>query len=281
MAVTAHRGLRSALVAVIIAATGAIGIGMVVGTEHVAAQGVPTKTCTGSGASGQAEPGDTLTCVVSVAGAVNGDTISVEPLTPAGAAIAPAGCAGVTAQGTAPFTYSTTVVQASGACTWTVTATTFGTAGNSVIGSEQLQIPFATAVGTSVTQQAMQCGPPLPVAATVLCSPYLPMGTSGAGSCVGAAAVPLIGGCQPALPLPTPTATPTASPSAGGGTGTTSGGSGSVQAAATNTPFTSGPDHPLPVGAAWWPPPALRLHWSRLLGPRFSVNVAITDPSHG
>jgi hypothetical protein len=250
MAAISYKGARRVLATVLLAGTAALGAGLVAGTQHAGAQGIPTKTCTGSGASGQAEPGDTLTCVVSIAGAlVSGDTISVEPMAPAGATIPANGCVGVTGQGTAPFTYSTTVTETGGACTWAVTATTFGTAGNSVIGSEQLQIPAGTAAGTSVTQQAKQCGPPLPVAATVLCSPFLPMGTSGAGSCVGGTALPLIGGCAPALPLPTPT--PSASPTASAtGTGTTSsGGAGGVQAA-SSTPFTSGPEHPLPVAAA-------------------------------
>ncbi len=250
MAGTPRRSLRRALAVAVLAGTAAIGAGFVTGVQHVGAQGIPNKTCTGSGASGQAEPGDTLTCVVSVVGVlVNGDTLAVEPLTPAGAAIPASGCVGVTAQGTAPFTYSTTVVQGATACTWTIVATTFGTAGNSVIGSEQVHIPSNTAVGTSVTQQAQQCGPPLPPA-PALCSPFLPMGTSGAGSCVGGSAVPVIGGCVPALPLPTPTPTPTATPTASGsGTTSSSGGTGGVEAA-NSTPFTSGPDHPLPVGAA-------------------------------
>lgn len=261
-----HRGFRRTLGTVLIAGTAAVSAGFVVGAQHAGATGVPTKTCTGSGASGEAEPGDTLTCVVSVAGAlVNGDSISVEPMAPAGAAIATNGCAGVTAQGTAPFTYSTAVVEAAGACTWTVTATTFGTAGNSVIGSEQLQIPSTTAAGTSVTQQAKQCGPALPVVG-ILCSPFLPMGTSGAGSCVGGSAVPVIGGCVPALPLPTPTPATTPTPAASsGGTTSSSGG----QQAASTTPFTSGPDHPFPVGAALVVAGGLLLALLALAGPAF------------
>lgn len=253
MAGVTHSNLRRGVAALILGGTIAVAAGMVTGTQHASALAViPNKTCTGNGPAGAAQPGDTLTCVVSAAGAmVTGDTLTVSPLTPTGAFIPANGCVGVTAAGTAPFTYSTTVTtETATACTFTLTATTFGTAGNNVIGSEMLKVPASTAVGTSVTQQAQQCG----TVPTPCVSPFLPMGTSGAGSCVGGAAVPIVGGCQPANPLTTPTPTPTAS-SSGGGTGTTDNGtstSGGVQAASTtkSTPFTSGPEHPLPVAAA-------------------------------
>ncbi|MDQ6856069.1 MAG: hypothetical protein M3Z57_03230 [Candidatus Dormibacteraeota bacterium] len=107
-----------------------------------------------------------------------------------------------------------------------------------------------------MTQTAVQCSifPPSPLPnGVVTCGLSLPMGTDGAGSCVGGTALPIVGGCTPALPLPTPT--PSSTPSSsdnGGGTGTTDNGTsaGGVQAATKSTPFTSGPEHPLPVAAA-------------------------------
>lgn len=255
MSRTAHMGLRRSLAALVVAGATAIGAGLLNGTLHAAAQVVPNKTCTGSGPGGAARPGDTLTCVVSAAGPlVTGDTLTVRPTAPTGATIPPTGCVGVTAQGTAPFTYSTTATytggSGAGACTYTVTATTFGTVGNSVLGSEALTIPSTTAAGTSVTQEASQCGPVLPVVGQV-CSPaFLPMGTSGAGSCVGGAAVPVLGGCVPALALPSTSASASSSSSSSASASdTASATADTTQSNKTGTPFTSGPDHPLPVAA--------------------------------
>jgi hypothetical protein len=252
MAGITQSNLRRGLAALVLGAAIAVGAGMVTGPLHAGAVGVPTKTCVGP-SSGAAQPGKADVCTVSILGILaNGDQYVVQPAAPAGAVIS--ACAGTTV--TTPFAYTTTAAVTSNACTWTVSGVTAAAAGNLVLGTETLQISPATKSGTSVTQTATQCSifppPPLPGGA-LTCGPSTPMGTSGTGSCVGGADIPIVGGCQPANPLTTPTPTPTASSSGGGttttdnGNGTTSGG---VQAASTkSTPFTSGPPHPLPVAA--------------------------------
>lgn len=223
MARLSLKAVATAAAPLAMAAMIALGVGVVAGTTPAAAQSIPNKTCTDNrDPSGIAQPGDTITCLVMSAGIlVNGEAVSVQPMAPSGATIPSNGCTGVTGAGTAPFTYSTAATLANGECTFTVTATTFGTAGNSVIGTELLKIPGSTPAGTSVTQQAKECGPPLN-GNPPICGPFLPMGTSGAGSCVGGTALPVIGGCTPAPPTATPTSsatsssTPTATPTRSG-----------------------------------------------------------------
>jgi hypothetical protein len=242
--VTKH-SLRRGLAALALGGAVAVGALVITAPVHAAAAGIPTKTCLGP-SGGAAQPGKPDVCTVSLLGILaNGDQIVVQPATPAGATIA--SCTGTTV--TTPFAYTTTTALTSNACTWTVSGVTGASAGNMVLGTETLQIPAATAAGTSVTQTATQCSivPPPPLPNGVLtCAASTPMGTSGTGSCVGGTDIPILGGCAPALPALTPTPTPT--PSTSGGTGTTGNGGG-VQAG-TSTPFTAGPPHPLPVAAA-------------------------------
>lgn len=252
MAGVTHSSLRRGLAALIVGGAIAVGAGVVTGTQHAAAVGIPSKTCTGTGANGEAEPGANVTCTVSIVGFLaTGDEYIVQPATPAGATIS--NCSDKTV--TTPFAYTSKGALTSNACTWTISGVTGAAVGNLVLGDETLKIPAGTSSGTSVTQTMVQCGIVPPVIGTLTCGPSSPMGTSGAGSCVGGMALPIVGGCVPALPAvtPTPTPTPTASSSGGGGTGTTDNGqsTGGVQAAATakSTPFTSGPEHPLPVAA--------------------------------
>lgn len=257
MAGVTQSNLRRGLAALVVGGAIALGTGLVAAPQRASAQSVPIKSCTGPSGSGAAMPGDTLTCTITAVGLLlNGDSFTVKPNAPTGSSIPANGCSG-TSGGTAPLAYTTTGTGggATNACTFVVTATVFGTAANDVIGFERLTIPATTATGTAVTQTVQECGPPPPAGlGSQVCSPFGPLPTGGAGSCIGAAANPIIGGCPLALPLPTPTPTASATASSsGGGTTTTDNGtsaSGGVQAAAAkSTPFTSGPPHPLPVAA--------------------------------
>ncbi|HZU78147.1 MAG TPA: hypothetical protein VFA70_15375 [Dehalococcoidia bacterium] len=220
------------------------GIGVMTSASPALAQGIPAKTCTDpSSPTGEAQPGDTITCTVDINGVLlDGSSYTVEPTAPTGAYIT--ACGGATG-GTSPDNYTSTATGtnlggANSSCKWTISSTlplTFN--GQNQIGTEQLFIPASTAVGTSVTQQAKEC-------VGTQCGPFTPMGVSGNGSCVGGTALPVVGGCAPGLPSsgsPSPSAS--TSPVAQGSPTPT----GSVQGA-TTTPFTGGPTHPFPTAGA-------------------------------
>ena len=159
MAGITHSSLRRGLAALVLGGAIAAGAGMVVGTQHAAAVGIPTKTCVGP-SSGAAQPGKADVCTVSILGILaNGDQYVVQPATPAGAVIS--ACAGTTV--TTPFAYTTTAAVTSNACTWTVSGVTAAAAGNLVLGTETLQISPATKSGTSVTQTMAVLDLPPPV----------------------------------------------------------------------------------------------------------------------
>jgi hypothetical protein len=262
MAGVTHSSLRRGLAALVLGAAIAAWAAMVVGTQHASAQAVPNKSCTGPTSSGAAKPGDTLVCTITAVGLLfDGDSFTVTPNAPTGSFIPAKGCTGASG-GAGPLTYTTAETDtglgsAAGACKFVVSTTNkLGTAANDVIGYELLTVPATTPAGTSVTQQVQVCGPPPPIGAigSQVCLPFGPLPTSGPGSCIGGAVLPVLGGCIPANPASTPTTTPSQSQSSssGGTTTTDNGGSsaGGVQAAAAkSTPFTSGPPHPLPVAA--------------------------------
>ncbi|MBJ7609068.1 MAG: hypothetical protein JF887_06510 [Candidatus Dormibacteraeota bacterium] len=256
MAEVTHSRLRRGMAAVVLGAALAAGAGMVTGSQHASAQSIPNKTCTGTGTKDMAKSPDLVTCTVFATGVVeDGTAIAVKPTAPTGSVIRQ--CTGVTNEAGPPV-YSTTVTpNADGSCTFTIKTVAAipvpgvpgpPELGNVKLGTEVISIPSGVPDGTSVAQQAQECPPPLAVPG-LPCSPFLPMGTSGPGSCIGGTALPIVGGCTPALPITLPasgTPTPT-------GVGTTTGNnsaspSGAAQAA-NSTPFTSGPDHPLPVAA--------------------------------
>ncbi len=186
-----HRVVRRGVAVLVLAGTIAVAAGMIVGPQHAAAQGIPNKTCTGTGAGGAAAAGKSDVCTVSVVGALaNGDAFVITPTAPAHAVVT--GCTGTTVA--SPFAYTSTgAVTADNSCTFTISGLAVLTAGNNLLGTETFKIPSGTAAGTSVTQEAKQCGlvpPPPAPGSTLVCGPATPMGTSGPGSCVGAAAPP-------------------------------------------------------------------------------------------
>lgn len=196
--------IRRALGVFVLAGSLAIGVTTILSsTRASAAVGVPHKTCTAATESdGIPEPGDTITCSVSLLGGVTaGETIAVAPTAPSGAFVT--GCMGVA------LVTSGTVTGGAGpgnACTFSAIPLT-PAAGDVLLGTETVKIPSSTAANTSVTQTAEICE-----VAPVGCFPATPMGVAGSGSCVDGAAIPEVGGCQPAAPATSP---PTSPPSSG------------------------------------------------------------------
>lgn len=254
MAEVTHSRLRRGLAAVVLGAALAAGAGMITGSHHASAQSIPNKICKGTGTNDVAKSPDLVTCTVFATGVVpDGTALAVKPTAPTGSVIQK--CNPTNEAG--PPVYSTTVTtNPDGSCTFTIKTVAAipvpgvpgpPELGNVKLGTEVISIPSGVPDGTSVAQQAQECPPPLPVPG-LPCSPFLPMGTSGPGSCIGGTALPIVGGCTPALPITLP-ASGTPTPTGVGTTTNNNSPSASAAQAGNSTPFTSGPDHPLPVAA--------------------------------